>query len=491
MHALQTASLQTAAAKAGMSEKTARKYRGANRLPSQMRAPHSWRTRPDPFADVADLVEGLLANEPGLQAKTLFEHLQIAYPGRFADGQLRSLQRRIKTWRATEGPDREVFFDQEHKPGDLAQSDFCHATRLHVTIGRAPFPHLLYHFVLTYSNWEFASVCFSESLESLSDRLQAALRTLGGAPRQHRTDSLTAAVQRIGHASADRDEFTQRYQGLMRHYGIEPQHTQPTSPNENGDVEQSHHRFLVRLDQALMLRGSRDFATRQEYDEFLCSHCRRANLGRQQRFEQEVPMLRQLPCAPYDASKRLLARVCAGSTIRVQGNVYAVPSRLIGERVGVVVHSQTIDVFYGQRLVARMDRLRGRNGASIDYRHVIDWLVRKPGAFDGYVYRNALFPTSRFRMAYDALMLESPERGKKQYLLILQLAAHRGQALVEAALRRLLEEAQPITARAVCSLLDSAAPAASVRDVQIAPVDLGVYDALLPDREITAEVAHV
>ena len=238
--------LSLAAAKAGMDEKTARTYRRAGKLPSQLRAERSWRTWPDIFDEVwADLKHQLELN-PGLEAKSLFQHLQRQHPGRFQDGQLRTLQRRIKRWRALEGPGKEVFFPQEHEPGALCQSDFTDLSGLGVTIQGVPFEHLVHHFVMTYSNWEAATICFSESFESLSAGLQNALWTLGGVPRAHQTDCLTAAVHKLDHP----EDFTERYNALMRHYGLEPRKTNPASPHENGDVEQRHHRFYRALDQA-------------------------------------------------------------------------------------------------------------------------------------------------------------------------------------------------------------------------------------------------
>jgi transposase len=462
-----------------MSENTARKYRRSGQVPSQMKCEHTWRTRQDPFEDAFAEVAPLLSLEPGLEAKTLFEHLQEKYPDRFAEGQLRSLQRRIKIWRATEGPGREVFFAQSHHPGDIGQSDFCHAGRLGVTIAGQPFEHLLYHFVLTRSNWEFASVCFSESLESLSEGLQGALWTLGGVPRRHRTDSLSAAVRNLGNKQSDRDEFTQRYRALIAHYGMEPEHTQPASPNENGDVEQSHHRFLRRIDQALMLRGSREFESRSAYHTFVRHHCDRANRHRTLRFAEERGVLKPLPTCAYDAAKRVDVRVGAGSTIRVLNNVYSVPSRLIDEQVRAIVRSETIDIVYAQTQIARMPRLRGKNGYCIDYRHVIDWLVKKPGAFDNYIYQPALFPTSRFRMAYDLLLETKPSAGKKEYLLILQIAARRGQDGVEQALHRLQEAGASIGAKEVLASIEQNQVVNEVRGVYIAPVDLLAYDALI------------
>ena len=232
--------------------------------PQEVRVEHVWRTREDPFDDVWAGVEEKLRINPGLEAKTLFEDLQRRYPGRFGDGQLRTLQRRVKIWRALEGPPREVFFPQVHKPGELCQSDFTSMNSLGVTIQRQPFEHLLYHFVLTYSNWETGTICFSESFESLSEGLQNALWELGGVPEGHRTDRLSAAVQKPDQP----EEFTQRYRALLGHYGLQGHKTQAESPNENGDVEQRHYRFKKAVEQSLMLRGSCDFASRQDYAVF-------------------------------------------------------------------------------------------------------------------------------------------------------------------------------------------------------------------------------
>jgi hypothetical protein len=214
--------LEVAAAKAGMDAKTARKYLRDRRLPSEMKQKHEWRTRLDPFAEVWEEVRERLEVEPGLQAKTLFEHLQQRQPDQFSDGQLRTLQRRIKQWRATEGPAKEVFFAQQHQPGELCQSDFTHCRELGITIAGEAFPHLIYHFVLSYSNWETGSVCYSESFESLSEGLQRALWELGGVPRDHRSDRMSAAVNNL----TDRKEFTQAYESLLAHYGLAGQKIQ-------------------------------------------------------------------------------------------------------------------------------------------------------------------------------------------------------------------------------------------------------------------------
>lgn len=468
--------LAGAAAKAGMDEKTARKYRDLGRLPSQLAPQHTWRTRPDPFAGVWEEIAEKLRLAPGLEAKTLFEDLQRRHPGRFADGQLRTLQRRIKLWRATEGPPREVFFAQLHRPGELCQSDFTHLGALGVTIAGQPFEHMIYHFVLTYSNWEAATICFSESMESLSEGLQNALWELGGVPRAHRSDRMTAAVNKPDHP----EQFTRRYAALLRHYGLEGHKIRTGRPNENGDVEQRHHRFKRALDQALMLRGSRDFATRADYGQFVGKLLAQLNAGRRNRLAQELDVLRRLPPCRLEACKRLEVTVSAGSTIRVSNNTYSVSSRLIGERVGVRLYADRLEVWYGQRCMEKMERLRGEGKHRIQYRHVIDSLVRKPGAFENYRYRADLFPTLRFRMAYDHLSRHRTRaRAAGQYLAILELAARENEAAVDETLGHLLDQGEEITFEAVRVRIASGERRSGAPEPAVAPVDLGLYDQAL------------
>ena len=234
-------------------------------MPGEIKPQRDWRTRNNPFEEVWAEVRAKLEDNAGFEAKTLFEDLQRRCPGRFSDGQLRTLQRRVKRWRALAGPDKEIFFAQVYQPGQWCESDFTHMGSLAVTIGGVPFAHLLYHFVLCWSNWETGTVCFSESYESLSLGLQNALWKLGGVTQYHRTDNLTSAVNRIGNP----ETFTAHYRGLANHYDVESRKIQPRSPQENGDVEQRHYRLKKAVDQALMLRGSRDFASRADYEKFL------------------------------------------------------------------------------------------------------------------------------------------------------------------------------------------------------------------------------
>lgn len=467
--------LATAAAEASMSENTARKYLKSGKLPSQVRPEHTWRTRQDPFEEVWGQVKGLLETNHGLEAKTLFEYLQREHPETYQDGQLRTLQRKIKYWRATEGPGQEVFFPQKHYPGQLSESDYVRMKDMHITIGGQAFEHMLYHFVLTYSNWETLSICYSESFESLSEGLQTALWELGGVPERHRMDNLSAAVRDLNSEQV----FTERYRGLVRHYGLDAEHINPNCPHENGDIEQRHHRTVKAIDQALMLRGSRDFADLSAYECFLRKLCSQLNSGRTRRFAEEQARLRSLPLQRLNDYKRIVARVRKSSTIRVQKNTYSVHSRLRGEQVEVRVKSTAVEIWYGQKKVHTHPRLRGDGKASINYRHIIDSLVRKPGAFANYVHQEALFPATCFRIAYDMLTRSAPKRGIREYLRILHSAAHHNQSRVEEILWRLISNEEPLSADSVQAYLEEAEAISLPRHIQVAPVDLESYDRLL------------
>jgi hypothetical protein len=469
--------LAVAAAKAGMSEKTARKYRRAGGAPSQRKLERSYRTRRDAFVDVWAEVVTLLEHDEGLQARTIFDYLCRIYPDRFQESQVRTLQRRIKVWRGAHGSNREVFFPQLHVAGRQAQSDFTYMTELHVTIARQPFDHLLYHFVLTYSNWEWVTVCFSESFEALADGVQTALWRLGGVPREHRTDSMSAAVTTLG----DRDEFTARYQGLLDHYRLRASHTSVGRGNENGDVEQSHHRVKTAIDQELRLRGSRDFADRAEYRSFLEALMARRNHARRDRVHEDIAALGALPVRRLDDFTGETVKVTRNSTVLVRGNFYSVPSRLIGEHVAVRIYGEHIELWYGGEIVESIERLRGKGKYRVDYRHVIDSLVRKPGAFAACRYQQSLFPQLIFRIAYDVLCEEANPKADREYVRLLEIAAKGSEETVAEVLGEMLARGETPRAKVVLDEVERRA-GARIRQtprVDIDDVNLEAYDAFL------------
>jgi hypothetical protein len=473
--------LYQAADAAGMSSKTAHKYLKNGTLPSQCRVEHTWLTREDPFAGDWAFIEQILKDtKAAVEAKTLFEHLQLAYPGKYHNGQLRTLQRRIKAWKALCGPSKEVFFSQHYEPGQWACSDFTSMNKLDITIAQQPFEHLLYHFVLCYSNWQASRICFSESFESLSLGIQDALWKLGGVPSLHRTDNLTSAVHKVGHP----DVFTDKYRGLADHYGFESSKTNPASPHENGDVEKSNDLLKKAVDQSLIIRGSRDFDSVEAYERFLQKIIDRMNQNCQKRFAEEIEVLKELPNRRYDDYETRTCKVGRGGTFRLLHNTYSAHSRLVGETVKVRVYADTLELWYAQRHIETLPRLRGENGHCINYRHHIDRLVRKPGAFENYCYKDDLFPTSLFRIAYDILRDTcSIRQASKEYLKILELAAKEDESLVNEALRLLINLEEEISFEKVKAFIDLKQKVPAPTDVYIEPVDIHDYDLLLETPE--------
>lgn len=430
--------ISEAAMKADMDRKTAAKYLKTDQMPSEMTTERDWLTRPNPFDAHWAQVEQWLTMEPGLEAKTIFEALLRDQPGAYQEGQLRTLQRHIRRWRALHGPGQEVFFPQEHVPGERLQTDFTHCDRLGITILGQAYAFLLCHSVLTYSNWEHAVRCQSESLLALRRGLQATLVALGHVPAEHWTDHSTAATHQVERKAGGERGFNGQYLGLMDHFGMKPRTIRVREPHENGDVESANGAFKNRLDQALMLRGSRDFESEEALDLFLWEVERRANEPRQARLREELARMRRLETALLPEYVDEVVPVSKYSTIQCDRRAYSVPSRMIGERVKTRRFEMTVEVWFGGALQLSMPRLTGERLHAIDYRHVIDSLIRKPHAFARYKYREDLFPSLVFRKAYDRLCAALSDRqATLDYLGILHLAAHNGEARIEAALEAL------------------------------------------------------
>lgn len=480
-----------AAAKAGISERSARRIEHAVALPSQTPRRY-WRSRVDPFVQVWDSeILPLLRREPKLMAVTLLRKLQDDYPERFSDGTLRTLQRHIRLWRALEGPPKEVFFPQDHTPGHRGLSDFTATGELRITIGNAPFAHLLYHFVLAFSRWEHVEVVEGgESFEALSQGLQNALWQAGGAPQEHRSDSLSAAFKNL----TEEEDFTVRYTALLDHYGMAGTRNNRGVSHENGSVESSHRYLKEAIEQALLLRGHRDFEGRGAYEGFVRETVMRRNRRIASAFRIEREQLQDLPPRRTTDFVEEEARVTRCGTFTVRAILYSAPSRLIGQRLKVRLYSDRLDCYLAGSLVltlARGTRSPGTGrGRVIDYRHFIDALKRKPQAFKGLVFRDALFPRQAYRRTWEQLDLKLTQRQACQTIVaLLEMAARDGvegllaqrlEALLVAGelpdLKRLREEFAPRNAEP--PQITVQIPAASV------------YDALLPS-EMEDELAEM
>lgn len=399
-----------AAVKAGFSERTGRCLEADPEARTQRKAePRTWRTRQDPLAEVWTTdIAPMLAAAPTLRPVTILDELARRYPERNWTTHRRTLERQIRTWKAEHGPDQEVIFRQANPPGQMGLSDFTHAGGLAVTIQAVALDHRLYHFALAFSGWEHAEVVLGgESYVALAGGLQAALWELGGVPELHRSDSLSAAFRNLEPEAAD--DITARYEALCRDYGMTPTRNNRGVAHENGAIESHHGHLKDRLDQALLLRGSRDFADLDAYRRFIAEVVAQANAARRDMLALEQPSLRPLPAAPTPAHEETTVRVTSSSGFVLRRVFYTVPSRLIHHRLRVHIHDDRLECYLAGKHALTLPRGRapvpGRNvhGHVADYRHVIHSLRRKPQALLNLVYRDQLFPRPAYRRAWEAL----------------------------------------------------------------------------------------
>jgi hypothetical protein len=470
---------EQAAAKANLhSRKTVSKYEKSELLPSQLEKPRTYRTRPDTFAEDWPVLEKMLTAAPELEAKTLFDWLCEQRPDKYQEGQLRTLQRRVTNWRAL-NQEQTATLDQVREPGEMMQLDGTWMTELGVTIGGQPFKHMLIHSVLPYSNWEWGRVAQSESLSAVRLGLQSALLKLGYVPRIIQTDNSSAATRRLRSDEEGRERpYTDEYLALLAHYSLKPQTIHLGASNENGDVEASNGKLKQSVDQQLLLRGSRDFESLAAYETFLFDIMDKRNKRREARLSEELAVMRPLSVTPLANHSKQRARVSQGSLIRVLEKTYSVPTSLIGKMVTVVIDEWSLEIYYAGQLVDRIPRIIGNEAHRVNYRHVIDSLLRKPGGFRRYRYREDLFPSLIFRQAWEALDRRcAPRRADLTYLRILHLAARHLECDVAAALELLLADGQTWSEADVAELLRVEMAAAPL----LAPpvVELRLYDQLL------------
>ena len=469
-----------AAAPAGISERSARRIDDTDALPSQ-RPARSWRTREDPLTEVWDAeVVPLLRTDALLNAVTLLEELQRRHPGQYDTGVLRTLQRRMRQWRALHGAERDIYFAQEHPPGRLGLSDFTVCDELGVEIGGAAFPHRLYQFALAHSGWRHAEVSVGgESFIALSAGLQAALWRLGGVPEEHRTDSLSAAFNNL----AEREELTRRYRELCEHYGMRASRNNPGESHENGSIESRQGSLKRSLEQALLLRGGREFAGLQAYEQFVAETVRRLNARCARAWDVERQSLRPLPTRRTADFEEIDARVSKFGVFSAKSALYSVPSRLVGHRLKVRLYNTHLEAWLGGVKVFECERLYGsvenRHPKRIDWRHMLPSLKRKPGAFARWVLRDAMFPRSEYARTWERISGRLPERSACRLMVELLDLADQVNVVTElAAVLDTLNDRDELPD--VDSLRKRFAPRATLMpSVQVVMPSAAVYDELL------------
>ncbi len=416
------------AAKSGMSERSGRDIEKGRRADPRTKL-RTWRTRTDPFEMVwSQELEPMLRQSPSLSALTLLEHLQSSYGGdSFPDKLLRTLQRRVKSWCHQEGPACEVMFRQVHAPGDMGLSDFTELKGIKVTIQGKALKHLLYHFRVVYSGWSYLKVVLGgESYTALAEGLQNALWCLGGSPREHRTDSLSAAFKNL--SSEDAEDQTKQYQDFCNHYGMTPTRNNRGVSHENGGIESPHGHLKRRIKQAFLLRGSYDFNSVDAYQSWIEQIANQHNRRNAKAIDVERLALQPLPTYKTADYTVLPVKVSSSSTIMVKKSLYTVSSRLVGANLQVHLYHDKLFCYLGGNLVAKLSRVYGRGknlrARNIDYHHVIDSLVKKPMAFLKSQLRDSLLPNDVYRQIWQDISACLPARDASRLMVgLLHIAA--------------------------------------------------------------------
>src|SRR3984893_16908631 len=475
-----TTTVAVAAAKAGFSQATGYRIEADPRLPSQKKSPRG-RRRPDALADVWDAeIVPILKSAPGLRAIAVLGELRRRHP-EIGPGIRRTLERRMRAWRALAGPERDVIFRQEHAPGRLGLSDFTDTNVLGVRIAGVLLDHRLYHFRLAFSGFAHAHVVLGgESFVALAEGLQNALWALGGVPLEHRSDSLSAAFRNLDREA--QEDLTQRYQGLMRHYAMTPSRNNPGVAHENGSIESSHGHLKKALEDALLLRGSRDFDDLDAYRRFVDEIVGRRNANNRKRIELERPMLTGLPKRRTADYEEKIVTVTSSGGFILRRVFYTAPSRLIGHRLRVHLYDDRLDCFLGSTPMMTLRRGRmvsdSKGGHVVDYRHVIHALRKKPMALLNLVYRDQLFPRPAYARAFEALCAETGDRRACKVTVELLALAH--ERACEAELAHIIDaELKEGRVPDLATLRERFAPnPASVPVITVAFVPLSTYDAL-------------
>jgi hypothetical protein len=467
-----------AAMKAGMHRHTARRYVRAGKGPAELNKPHTWRTREDPVEAIWPEAERRLKDAPGLEALTLFEDLMAKHPGKVDPRALRTFRRRVARWRQQYGPPLEVFFPQERDPGKSMQLDWTNANELKITIEGVPYPHLLCHCVLPYSNAEWAIPCQSESSLSLKTGAQDACWAFGGVAEELQTDQSSTATHRLRMDRAER-VLNEEYKALCAHLHTEPRTIAIACPDQNGDIEAMQFHLKRRINQQLLLRGSRDFPDEAAYAAFVAALCRTLNLKRGPKVTEELKSLRPLPDRRFPETLEVTVPVSTFSTVRVKNCAYSVPARLIGARVQAFVSEKFVVIRHLGTEVARHGRIPGKRH-QVNYRHVIKSLVRKPGAFARCQYREDLFPEPVFRHAYDRLKANDEAHADRHYVALLDLAFDLGEQAVAGAIGALLRAGTvPMPDAVQTRLAEPVTPVPNL--IAVFTPNLAVYDALITE----------
>ena len=463
--------------------KTVHKYTDSN-VVSKRATQRDYRTRTAPLDAYWPEIKALLENDPKLKPYAILEFMLDKHQTDFDSSWRRTLERRMERWAIDNQIAKDVTCSQVHHPGDVLAFDFTEVASLNITVASVPWRGLLFHATLTYSNWEYAELAMSESYEAVVSGVQNAFLELGGVTRRLRSDSLTAAVN--NHKS--KHTFQIGYKSFLEHFGVIGHRINVRKPEENGDCESSHGHLKDYLDQQLRLRSSRNFETLDQLRAFVAEKILKRNTKRREQWARDRAALSPLPPSQFPTFTQVDMHVPSTSVIRIKQNTYSIPSHLIDCKIESRIYADHIALWYHGRKVLEMPRLIGTGQVAFDYCDVIDSLVRKPGGFVNYRYRDYMFPTITFRKAFDVVVVQLGEQaGVKCYLKLLYMAKHHGQVNVESELRRVLESGEIINPKAIETKVNTASPASLVHDPHIEQPELEKYNDMLEHKEVLDE----
>jgi hypothetical protein len=506
--------IQIAANKAGVCCNTVRKYHRLGKYPSETKQERNYRTRNNPFKEDMGLIIELLKNAPELRAKTIFDYL-LELEQDYSPGQIRTLQRIVKDWKIDNGPEKEIFFDQKYRPGEIMQVDFTRCKSLGITINREPFEFMLFHAVLPYSNWTHAKICYGETFTAIKAGLREALKRLGRKPEFLQIDNSSAATHSEKNDSKDtatqkgskfsktdnqKEEenlkipssrkFNQDFMRLMDSVGIIPRTTGIGAKEQNGDIESYNGHLKSRIKQYLLIRGSCDFKSVEEVQKFVQKAVDKSNHLHEEQINAELKTMESININHLKVYSELRVKVRKNSTISVKGHLYSVSSRLIGCRLKVKLYEDRLEIYYKQKLKQKSERIHKKGKHNLKYQHMVRSLVKKPGAFIRMSHQQYMFPNLNFRKTYDSLLAKlSERRASLEYLRILKLCLEYGESEVEEALQLLMEEHELPDFTRVKELITPWKHEFPQQEV-LKP-ELLVYDGLLMDTNINEMIEGV
>ena len=450
----------------GVSKRTVIRYLKQGKIPTYKRTSP---TKKDPLDGFYDFIKETLEETPTLSLPELY----VLLDEKGYQGSERTLRRKTKKLR-DKLAQKEVFFQRAPTPGEVIEGDF---TELHLSIGGVKRVVYLWVSSMPYSNAFFATPFYHQTFECFALGSALAFEEFGGVAKKFRLDNMSPAVTKI--LKGKERLVTQRYAAFQQHYGFFQDFCNPASGNEKGNVE-SNNKWLKRKILNSISVNKLSFKDLNSFQEFVWKLCRDHNEKDQvqKKFNEEI--LAPLPKSRFGCFSSEVAKVSKYSLFSVgkSGHSYSAPSQLIGLRLEARVYPNKIELIDRDEVVASHKRLYGPRGlASIQIEHVLDGLLRKPGAVNDWKHREVLFKRPVWRKFFEEMKGTGVSNPNKTYLACLKLMAKHGEDNLTVAMEMAMEEGLELNNRSLKDLLEQ--ESFNVYEMKPLEVDLGEYDQLL------------